>query len=414
MTSSRATTQNAAARQEPADDTVEDTVDVLVVGAGQGGLGVGYWLRRRTALSFLIVDAAPELGHSWRTRWDSLVLFTPRRFSALPGRRFPRGASRYPSKDETADYLRDYAHGLPVRLRTPVQSLRQDSTGYVATTPTGRIRARQIVVASGPFSGPYLPPAARDLDPRVQQLHSSEYCRPSDVTGGDLVVVGAGNSAAQLAVELSATHRVTVVAPGGMWFLPTHVLGISLYRWIYLTGVLNGASTTRTSRLVRSRGDGIIGRQLQRLIAAGTVPMIEQRVVGADGSALLLSDGTTVAADVVLWCTGFRPELSWLQVAGALNEQGLPVHHEGRSPVPGLHWIGLPWQTRLNSGILDGVDRDARAVVTRLASSAASTGATGDPAPAPTSMRLPPPPGAGGRTPPAQAVDRPGTPGAPA
>ena len=355
-------------------------VDVLVIGAGQAGLGTGHWLARRTSLSFLIVDRAERLGESWRQRWDSLVLFTPRRFSSLPGRAMPRGVGEYASKDETADYLAAYAahERLPVRLRTRVHILTRDGGGqFVAETTTGRIRARHVVVATGPYTAPFVPDAASGLDPSVAQLHSSAYRSPHDLPGTDALVVGAGNSAAQLAVELSATRRVSVAAPGGMWFLPARVLGVSLYWWLWLSGILNSPSGSRISRLVRARGDGIIGRELRELVAAGRVRMIEQRVVGAHDRAVVLADGTQVTTDAVLWCTGYRPDHGWLRVPGALDEQGRPVHDAGRSPVPGLHWVGLPWQTRLNSGILDGVDRDAREAVRRIAADLAERGPAG-------------------------------------
>jgi len=348
----------------------DSEVDVLVIGAGQAGLGTGYWLTRRTDLSFLVVDGDERVGDSWRRRWDSLVLFTPRRFSSLPGAPMPRGPGEYAGKDEHADYLTGYAdgRGVPVRLRTRVLALEQDGTGgFIADTTTGLIRARHVVVASGPYSTPFVPDAAAGLGPSVAQLHSSAYRRPGDLPGQDVLVVGAGNSAAQLAVELAASRRVTVAAPGGMWFLPSRVLGVSLYWWLWFSGILNGRSGSRVSRLVRARGDGIIGRDLQLLVAAGDVRMVKERVCGAHGSVVLLSDGTQVKTDAVLWCTGFRPDHGWLGIPGALDHLGRPVQDAGRSPVPGLHWVGLPWQTRLNSGIIDGVDRDARRAVRRIA-----------------------------------------------
>ena len=351
-------------------------VDVLVVGAGQAGLGTGYWLARRTDLSFLIIDGDERVGDSWRRRWDSLVLFTPRRFSSLPGTPMPRGPGEYANKDQTADYLAGFAdsQGLPVRLHTRVLALEPDGAGgFVADTTTGSIRARHVVVASGPYRTPFVPDDADGLDPSVVQLHSSAYRNPGDLPGKEVLVVGAGNSAAQLAVELAASRRVTVAAPGGMWFLPARVLGVSLYWWLWLTGILNGPSGSPVSRMVRARGDGIIGRDLQSLVAAGTVRMLTERVCGAEGRAVLLADGTQVRADAVLWCTGFRPDHAWLRVPGALDEQGRPVHHAGRSPMPRLHWVGLPWQTRLNSGIIDGVDRDAREAVRRIMAEQART-----------------------------------------
>ncbi len=358
------------------------SVDVLVVGAGQAGLGTGHHLARRTASSFLIVDGADRLGDSWRRRWESLVLFTPRRFSSLPGTAMPRGRGEYASKDEAADYLADYAarERLPVRLRTRLLALTPGEDGFLAETSTGRIRARHVVVATGPYTAPYIPDAAAGLDPSVTQLHSADYRKPEDLPGQDVLVVGAGNSAAQLAVELSsAGRRVTVAAPGGMWFLPARVLGFSVYWWFWLTGTLNSPSSSRISRLVRSRGDGIIGRDLQALVAAGEVLMHTHRVVAAQRQTVTLADGTDVRTDAVLWCTGYRADHDWLRVPGALDDHGRPVHDAGRSPVPGLHWVGLPWQTRLNSGIVDGVDRDAREAVRRIAGEHAEQRRSGAP-----------------------------------
>lgn len=348
-----------------------EAVDVLVVGAGQAGLGAGYWLARDTSLSFLLVDGAERLGQSWRQRWDSLVLFTPRRFSSLPGTRMPRSTGEYASRDQMADYLASYAEQqrLPVRLGTRVDSVDlAPGGGFVVGTTTGVVRAQHVVVATGPYTAPLVPDAASGLAPAVSQLHSSDYRAPADLPGQHVLVVGAGNSAAQLAVELHrAGRQVTVAAPGGMWFLPSRVLGVSAYWWFWLTGILNSPSRSRVSRLVRSRGDGIIGRELQALVADGSVRMVRERVVGARGDVVVLDDASEVRVDAVLWCTGFRPDHGWLRVPGALDDQGRPVHDAGRSPVPGLHWVGLPWQTRLNSGIIDGVDRDARAAVRRIA-----------------------------------------------
>lgn len=345
-------------------------MDVLVIGAGQAGLGTGHHLARRTSLSFLVVDGAERIGDSWRRRWDSLVLFTPRRFSPLPGTATPRGPGEYATKDQTADYLADYAvrERLPVRLCTRVLALARDDGGFVAETTTGRIRARHVVVATGPYTAPFVPDAANGFDPSVAQMHSSSYRAPDDLPGEDVLVVGAGNTAAQLAVELAAAERrVTVAAPGGMWFLPARLLGVSVYWWFWLTGVLNSPSTSRISRMVRARGNGIIGRDLQTLVAAGKVRMLTERVAGAYGQTAVLADGTEIPADAVLWCTGYKADHQWLRVAGALDEQGRPIHDAGRSPAAGLHWVGLPWQTRLNSGIINGVDRDAREAVRRIA-----------------------------------------------
>lgn len=341
---------------------------MLVVGAGQAGLGTASWLRRRRPdLDVLVVDALP-VGESWRERWDSLQLFTPRRFSALPGLRFPAGPTRSPSRLEMADYLERYAarFDLPVRTGVAVRRLSQDGSGFCADTPAGPVRAAQVVLATGPFRRPHVPALGRDLGPAVVQRHSSQYRSPDDLPPGEVLVVGGGNSAAQLALELARTHRVTVASPGPPWFLPEDLLGVSLYWWSLLSGVLNAGAQARVSRYVRRRGDAIVGTQLRALVDDGTVRLHPHRVVAGRAGEVELADGTVLPVSTVLWCTGFRPETSWLDVPGALDADGAPVHVAGASPVAGLHWMGLPWQTRLNSSIIDGVDRDARRTVDRI------------------------------------------------
>lgn len=360
------------------DAVLPAEVDVLVVGAGQAGLGTAYHLTRTPGLRVLVVDRAP-VGQVWLDRWDSLTLFTPRRFSGLPGMRFPAGRGRSPSRVEMAAYLRRYVerHALPVRTGVRVEQLTATPDGFAAATTSGPVRARAVVVATGPFHLPHVPEAAAGLGPEVWQGHSYDYRQPGDVAPGRVLVVGGGNSAAQLAVELAGTREVVVAAPGPPWFLPEDVLGVSMYWWTYLTGVLNAGSGSRVSRLVRRRGDAIVGVQLRELVRAGRVELHTSRVVAAADRTVELADGTRLTVDAVLWCTGFRPDTAWVEVSGALASDGTPLHDEGASPVRGLHWMGLPWQTRLNSSIIDGVDRDARAAADRVRAALAA-----DPVPA--------------------------------
>ena len=266
----------------PADASADlpRDVDVLVVGAGQAGLGVAQRLRDHPHLRVLVLDAQP-VGQSWRERWDSLQLFTPRRFSALPGLRFPPGPTRSPSRLEMADYLERYAtrFALPVRTGVQVRRLSRAPAGFCAHTSQGVVHARQVVLATGPFRLPFVPEASRGLDPGVVQLHSSAYQRPSDVPAGRVLVVGGGNSAAQLALELAETHDVSVASPGPPWFLPEDVLGISMYWWTLLTGVLNARADAWVSRYVRRRGDAIVGTQLHALVRQGRVRLLPHRVV---------------------------------------------------------------------------------------------------------------------------------------
>ncbi|WP_198588136.1 flavin-containing monooxygenase [Geodermatophilus chilensis] len=348
--------------------------DVLVVGAGQAGLGTAYHLHRAGVRDVLVLEAG-EVGQSWLDRWDSLQLFTPRRFSALPGLRFPPGPTPTPSRDEMAGYLRDHARrwGLPVRTGTPVTRLAHDGEGFCAETPAGEVRARHVVVASGAFRRPHVPAAARDL--AVPQLHSADYRTPDDVPPGPVLVVGGGNSAAQLAVELSATHDVTVASAREPRYLPARVLGVSLFDWLLVTGVLNADRDRWVTRRARARGDAIVGRELDRLRRRGVLRVLPHRVVTGAGTRVGLSDGSTLEVASVLWCTGFGPGVDWVDVPGALDDDGAPRHDRGAAPVPGLHWMGLPFQTRLNSGLVDGVDRDARRTARRIARALAGSAA---------------------------------------
>lgn len=353
-----------------------ERVEVLVVGAGQAGLGAAYWLQQHPQLTALVVDAEP-VGASWVQRWNSLQLFTPRRFSALPGMRFPRGGTRSPTRLEMAAYLRSYVEAmeLPVRTGVRVERLSSDADGFLVQTTHGSIRADQVVLATGPFRRPYVPDAGDALDRSVTQLHSYDYRQPGDLPSGDVLIVGGGNSAAQLAIELTHTHEVTIASPGALWFLPEDILGASMYWWTLFTGILNAKAQAWISRYIRRRGDAIVGRELRSLLRERRVRLLPHRVVAGHGTQLELADGTAVAVTSVLWCTGFRPDTAWIHVEGALDGTGAPLHDEGASPVSGLHWMGLPWQTRLNSSIIDGVDRDAQSTVRRLVARAAAMAA---------------------------------------
>ena len=352
------------------DGTTADAdvdVDVLVVGAGQAGLALG-WHLARTGRSFLLVDAGPEIGHVWRSRWDSLRLFTPADYDSLPGLPFPGPADGYPGKDAVADYLRGYAarFELPVRLHTRVSRLTRHAGGYRADTTTGVVTARQVVVATGPFQTPYTPPCAADLARTVVQVHSADYRNPDQLPDGPVLVVGAANSGLQIALELAgAGRRVTVSAGSRPPMLPQRLLGRDLFWWLTRTGALRASAGSPIARRMRARGDLVIGTRPRDVARAGITEA--PRLVRADGRTIRFEDGRELGVSAVVWATGYRSDHRWLDVPGVLDDDGRPRHVRGLTAAPGLAFLGLPWQHTRGSALLGCVGQDAAWLADRLA-----------------------------------------------
>ena len=344
--------------------------DVLVVGAGQAGLAMAHHLQKADA-AFLLLEAAPRVGESWRARWDSLTLFTPLPFASLPGLDYPPGTPRLPDKDTVANYLQAYAahHDFPLRLTSRVVRLTHADRTFEARLADGAsLRARKVVVAAGPYSAPAVPALAAGLGAGVRQLHSADYRSPSDVPPGEVLIVGAANTGAQLAVELHrAGRRVTLSASTPPWFLPTSVLGVGLYPLLRATRLLRARTDGRAHSYLQRRGDAIVGTELKPLLASGAV-RLRPRATSATDTTVSFVDGTSTHVTTVLWATGYRPSLGWVDVPGSVDASGHPIHRHGHSPVPGLFWLGLPWQYRMDSGIIHGADPEARRLLPAVVS----------------------------------------------
>ena len=346
--------------------------DVVVVGAGQAGLATGHYLAR-AALRFVLLEAGAQVGPSWRSRWDSLRLFSPAQYDSLPGMPFPAPADSHPSKDDVADYLAAYAErfNLPVRLNSPVLRIRRTHDGtFVVTTPTGELRGRQVVVATGPFQAPMVPSVAAELDSRVQQLHSADYRNPGQLRGRRVLVVGAANSGLQIAAELAPTRAVAVAVGSKPVALPQRVAGKDLFFWLSKVGFFSVPSTSRLARRLRARGDLVIGTRTADLRTAGVG--FQPRLTGFTGTVAHFADGTTMDVDAVVWATGFRSDYSWLEVPGVVVD-GQVRQAAGVTDVPGLYFVGLPWQSSRGSALLGFVGADAAALAARIVAAGAAT-----------------------------------------
>ena len=288
-------------------------------------------------LRFVVLEAAPEIGHTWRCRWDSLRLFTPAQYDALPGMAFPGPPDTYPGKDAVAGYLKAYAAAfdLPVRLNSPVTRLSQTDEGFKIHTQREVFNARQVVVATGPFQQPFTPSAAQQLDASVTQLHSAEYRNPRALPHGPVLVVGGGNSGFQIAEELATAGRhVDLSIATKMPILPQRLGGKDLFWWLTRLGLLRVTVGTRPGRRMSSR-DFIIGSSRRRLRAAGV--RFRPAVAGADGRTVRFADGTSLDAEVVIWATGYRPDYSWIDIPGVTRDGKVsPPARRHRCPRPVL------------------------------------------------------------------------------
>jgi putative flavoprotein involved in K+ transport len=376
-----------------------ERVATLVIGAGQAGLAVGYELARRQR-PFLIVDAADRIGAAWRERWSSLRLFTPARYDALPGMPFPGPADAFPSKDQMADYLEAYARHfrLPVRTGVRVERLARDGGRFVAETSTGRIEADAVVVAMSDHQAPRLPPFAPQLDPAVQQLHAHAYRDPTQLREGPVLVVGAGNSGAEIAIEVASSHP-TWLAGRGTGHLPFAIdgnLGQRVLAPLLLRGVFHRLLTggTPLGRAIRprflSRGGPLI-RLKPRDVAAAGVERVPRVVDVVDGRPRL-EDGRVLAPSNVIWCTGFHGGLDWIDLP-VWDATGRPRHRRGVAlDVPGLAFVGHTFLHAASSAMIHGVARDAQHVVAMLdRQSTRRRAAAGPPTTSPSPRDRPPP-----------------------
>ena len=351
----------------------DQPLGTLVIGGSQAGLAVGYHLMQRR-LPFVIVDDNDRIGDAWRKRWDSLRLFTPGRYDGLPGMSFPGSPSSYPSKDEIADYLELYAHEfvLPVRTGVKVEKLTRAGARFQVMCGDDTLSAENVVVATGAYRSPRIPAFGGELGANIVQLHSKEYRNPSQIQEGGVLVVGAGNSGAEIAMELAPSHRTwlsgrdTGQEPTRAGSLPDHLFTPIL--WFMATRVLTVKN--RLGRKVRDHffnpPRGIpLGRVRRKDFASAGIERVP-RMTGVRNGYPLLQDGRDLNVSNVIWCTGFTPNYDWIDLAWP-TRHGFPINDRGVvTSCRGLYFVGLPFIYSLSSALVGGVGRDAEHIVTHL------------------------------------------------
>ncbi len=333
-----------------------NSFDVIVVGAGQAGLTMGYYLKK-LGLNFVLLEKAQRVGDSWRNRYDSLTLFTPVEYDSLPGLNFPAPKGTYPNKNQVADYLKSYAKhfALPVQLQTEIETLEKRGDVFHIQTNRGLYQAARVIVATGPFQTQFIPGLAKELDRSILQLHSSNYFNKQQLPDGELLVVGSGNSGLQIADELLASHPVTVAQGKPQPFLPQKLLGQSLFWWMERLGVSRITATSSLGQRLKER-DPVIGSSLSKLRQKGL--KLVSRVVEAKGQTVTFADGKTLKPRSIIWATGFRSDYSWVRLP-VFDTGGKPIHREGITSVDGFYLLGLSWQRTRGSALLGWVGQDA-------------------------------------------------------
>jgi putative flavoprotein involved in K+ transport len=361
--------------------------DTVIVGGGQAGLATGYHLSRR-GRSFVILDASGRVGDAWRSRWDSLRLYSPASHDGLPGLRFPAKRTSYPTAHEMGEYLESYAahFDLPVRSATSVDTLTKDGGRYVLEAGDRRFEAANVVVATGVMQTPYVPTFARELDPEITQLHSNDYRNLSQLQEGAVLVVGASHSGSDVAYEAAARHY-TILSGVDTGQIPARVdtrRGRMGFRLLFFAGSHIFTMDTPMGRAMREHvrhgGAPLLRYRRKDLLDAG-VDRTQARTVGVQDGRPVLEDGRVVAVRNVVWCTGFRPDFSWIDVPLEVGADGYPVQYRGVvDSAPGLYFVGLLFLHSFASMLIAGTGRDTERVAAHIASKRR---------PAPTSVRVP-------------------------
>lgn len=353
-----------------AELSLEERAEVAIIGGGQAGLAAARALLAR-GIACRIFEAASRVGDDWRGRWDSLRLFTPAGFDGLPGMPFPGDPTAFPTKDQMADYLESYAAHFGLRVETGVRiaTLTRAGDGYRLVTSEGRqVDARHVVIATGTHPVPRIPPLAATIEPGIEQVHSADYHNPAQLPDGPALVVGAGSSGAEIALELARAGRPTFLAGPDTGHIPSLAFAADgrVFLWV-ARHVLT--LHTPIGRRMRSRalsaGGPLVGLTMGEVVGAGVRRV--GRVAEVVGGRPVPSGGPALDVAAIVWATGFRHDFGWIQ-RPVFDEHGWPIQLEGAAiGEPGLYFVGLPFQTGFLSALICGVGHDAEKVAETIA-----------------------------------------------
>lgn len=348
-----------------------DAYNTIVIGGGQAGLAAGYYLSQQKK-DFVILDSNERTGDTWRNRWDSLRLFTPAWMNGLPGMSFPGPEGAFPAKNEMASFLEKYKTelNLPVLYGSRVLSVTKVSFGYEVSTNDNKFFAINIVVATGSYTTANVPPISKLLNVGIHQLHSSAYKSPSALPPGNVLVVGAGTSGLQIALDLLLRGRKVFVAGKPPARIPDVIFKYFSKQFVWFAAHILNTSTPlgrKIGRAVRSRSGKapLINISMEDIIKAGGIPV--SRIAGAEKGWPVTACGERIPALNIIWATGFAPDYSWLGLPESLGDSGYPLANRGVSPIyPGLYFVGSLFQYGLTSSWVAGVGRDAEYVCNHI------------------------------------------------
>jgi putative flavoprotein involved in K+ transport len=335
--------------------------DYIIIGAGQAGLAMAYHLKKANA-NFLVLDSENEIGASWLKRWHSLKLFTPTEFNHLPGMPFPAATGHYPDKHDVANYFKSYVNrfDLPIKLATRVLKLTKSNAVFDVQCSQQSYQCKQVIIASGPFHTPFIPPCHKSISPDILQLHSGDYQSPAQLNAGDTLVVGAGDSGFQILREVanaSDSHHVYFSGKTNSLTIPQEFLGKTLWWWFKLLGVLSVNKYSWIGKKLKKKMQPVIGIDIKSLLARNNVTGVGH-TLAADEHTIHCKDATLHTVKNIIWSTGFTADFSWIENI-ELDKQGYPVNYRGVGTTKGMYFIGLPWMYTRGSATLGGVQKDA-------------------------------------------------------